>query len=169
MNKKTIAILGIGILLSPLFPTSGLNVTITKICERIFFNLELSPLLGAAFSAIIGLSVAVIVFNRVCDVYSKYDYENPSEIMSAFRTSTLIFIAPGLIWFLIPFADRSFGLTYNENLRVGYDFINSNMTYEFFINAPSWIIGTIIGLYIIFNAVKNVANNCSCCTTPPKK
>lgn len=154
MNKKIVSALGIGILLSPLFPTGGINGLITKLLERALFNTDLQPLISAGIASAIGLISSIIIFKKVIDYFSKLDYNDSTKLFYVFRISLIIFLGIQLIWSLIPFIDGMLGQSYFLGMNKGFSSINENVNYHIFIKGPAWIMGMIAGVIIIYKGVK---------------
>ena len=154
MNKKIVSALGIGVLLSPLFPTGGINDLITKLLERALFNTYLQPLVSAGIASAIGLISSIIVFKKVIDYFSKLDFNDSTKLFYVFRISLIIFLSIQLIWGLIPFIDGMLGQNYFLGMNKGFRSINENINYHIFIKGPAWIVGMTVGIIIIYKEVK---------------
>jgi hypothetical protein len=158
MNKRFFAILSTGILLTPVFPTSGIRTLTTKILERILFNLGDNITVMAVIAGTIGLSISIYVFQLSLSYFSKFDYNEQTDIWKAFRIAAFIFVGYELIWMAIPFIDFVVGTEYIENLNSSYDSFNTGINYYTLISTAFWMIGAATGVIMLYHRIKTVAN-----------
>ncbi|PLX03796.1 MAG: hypothetical protein C0595_05690, partial [Marinilabiliales bacterium] len=155
-KNKIYGLISIGIMIGVLFP-QGLQNLILKIFERILFNSNLDIFIASGISALIGLILTILIFKKLMNYFTDFDYSKKSEIKKALIIGIFINISFLIIWFFIPIIDSRFGESYTNNLKIGYEILHSNIFLsEVLINGMSSLICYVLIIIIIFKKVNTV-------------
>jgi len=159
MKKNNIyGLISIGIIVGAIFPQALQNL-IFKIFERILFNSKIDTFIASGIAAIIGLIISIFIFEKFMNYLVNFDYSKNSELKKALVIGILIKLSFITIWFIIPFIDGWLGESYIQNLRKGYEILNSNIYIsKILINGIIPLICYFFIVIIIFKKVNTVAN-----------
>ncbi|MRT94201.1 hypothetical protein [Ancylomarina sp. 16SWW S1-10-2] len=159
MNKnKIIGILGIGILISPLFPGASVQILIRKLLERGLFNTNLDVETSSIVAAYIGLIASFFVFKTALNYFANFDFEKQDQIVKGLKQAFFVSLSFFIIWFIIPFIDGSLGHNYMANLNQSYHKIDKAYL-VFVVDFPIWFLGTASGVYLIYKKLTTEPNN----------
>ena len=153
MNRtQTIGVLFIGILMYPVFPGNGIQILITKLVERVFFNTLDNSMLSYILSTLIGLILALYIFNYALQMILTIDFTISGKIKTWIKYGVLINVFLFIIWFTIPFIDHWLGANYNSNLVSNYNSLKST---SYLLTPTTQILSFMAGLWMVYRKVNS--------------